>query len=59
MIVYKVEVIADESGKWCGNGLRFNTNEQAITYAKNLAARWLAVREWRVIEVEASDVPTN
>jgi len=53
---YKVEVIADASGKWCGNALRFATREQAETEAADLMARWFAVREWRVVE---SDEPVN
>ncbi len=47
---YKVEVIADSSGQWCGNGLRFSTFESADRYALNLAWRWSAVRETRVLE---------
>jgi hypothetical protein len=52
---YKVEVIADDSG-WAGNGLRFATKVEAERYAKDLQWRWLAVREWRVVE---SDEPVN
>lgn len=47
--MYKVEVIADDSGKWCGNGLRFATEQEAIDHAKNLAWRWTLVRDWRVV----------
>ena len=28
---FKPEVIADTSGKWCGNALRFATREEAKT----------------------------
>jgi hypothetical protein len=48
---YKVEVIADSSGEWVGNGLRFDTEELARLYGADLAGRWLSVREWRVVEV--------
>lgn len=48
---YKVEVIADNSGKWCGNGLTFETRIQAEGYGMDLASRWTLVREWRVVEV--------
>ncbi len=48
-LAYKVEVIADSSGKWCGNALRFETEEQARQYGENLFMRWTAVREWRVV----------
>ena len=52
---FKVEVIADASGAWCGNALRFATREEAEANAQDLMARWFAVREWRV--VESSDAP--
>src|SRR4029079_1125944 len=45
---YKVEVIADDSGKWVSNALRFPTEERAKQYGRDLAARWTSVREWRV-----------
>jgi hypothetical protein len=47
---YKAEVIADSSGKWCGNELRFAKREDAEAYAIDLSMRWTAVREWRVVE---------
>ena len=47
---YKAEVIADNSGQWCGNALRFATREEAEAYARDLFSRWTAVREWRVVE---------
>jgi hypothetical protein len=46
---YKVEVIADDSGKWCSNSLRFATEEEARAYGDDLFVRWTAVREWRVV----------
>ncbi len=49
---YKVEVIADGSGEWVGNLLKFDTVEEAEAYAKDLADRWTLVRDWRVVEVE-------
>jgi hypothetical protein len=49
---YKAEVIADNSGKWCGNGLRFATHKEAEDYARDLSYRWTLVREWRVVESE-------
>ena len=48
--MYKAEVIADSSGKWCGNGLQFETETEAETYAQDLSMRWTAVRDWRVVE---------
>jgi len=53
---YKVEVIADRSGKWCGNGLTFDTRETAEWYARDLAGRWFMVEQWRVVEVPADVV---
>ncbi len=47
---WKPEVIADSSGKWCGNDLRFATREEALANVKNLESRWLLVRDTRVVE---------
>ena len=48
---FKVEVIADGSGKLYGNLLRFATRAEAEVYAQDLALRWTLVRDWRVVEV--------
>lgn len=48
--MWKVEVIADSSGKWCGNAMRYDTKEEAEKAAFDLAMRWMAVRDWRVVE---------
>lgn len=53
---FKGEVIADSSGKWVGNSLRFATHDEAETYIRGLAYRWTAVRDWIVVE---SDDPVN
>jgi hypothetical protein len=53
---WKPEVIADSTGKWCGNGLRFATHQEAQANALNLAMRWTAVRAIRAVE---SDDPVN
>lgn len=55
-VSYGAEVIADDTGKFYGNELRFATREQAEEYARDLEMRWMLVREWRV--VESSD-PVN
>lgn len=47
---FAAEVIADSSGKFCGNALRFPTREAAEAYARDLSSRWMMVREWRVVE---------
>src|SRR5712692_783911 len=53
---FKPEVIADTSGKWCGNALRFATREEAEANVRDLMMRWFAVRETRIVE---SDDPVN
>jgi hypothetical protein len=55
-VSYAPEVIADSSGKWCGNALRFATREEAEANVFNLSMRWMLVRETRVVE---SDDPVN
>ncbi len=50
---WKAEVIADNSGKWVGNGLVFETELEAKLYASNLANRWMAVRQTRVVSSDA------
>jgi hypothetical protein len=44
------EVIADGSGKWCGNALRFATRQEAEQQVFDLSMRWFAVRDTRVVE---------
>ena len=50
------EVIADSSGKFVGNALRFATEAEALASAKDLSERWTAVREFRAAE---SDDPVT
>jgi hypothetical protein len=50
-VKFKVEVIADNSGKWCGNAMVYDTYGEAKDAAIDLMNRWLLVREWRVVEV--------
>jgi hypothetical protein len=47
---WKPEVIADNSGVWTGNALRFATKEEAEAYARDLYSRWTSVRETRAVE---------
>lgn len=49
---WKAEVIADNSGQWVSNGLRFATQQEAEGYARDLMYRWTAVREIRTVEVD-------
>jgi hypothetical protein len=53
---WKTEVIADRSGAWAGNGLRFAYRNEAQAYVADLFSRWTAVREPRVVE---SDDPVT
>jgi hypothetical protein len=43
------EVIADGSGVWCGNALRFETFEEAHANVQDLSWRWMLVRDTRVV----------
>jgi len=53
---YGGEVIADSTGKWCGNSLRFATEEEAKAYVDDLMWRWTSVCKRRVVQ---SDDPVN
>ena len=53
---YAPQVIADNSGKFYGNALRFATREEAEANVAHLASRWMLVRETRVVE---TDDPVN
>jgi len=50
--MWKVEVIADNSGEWAGNAMRYETKEEAEAAARDLASRWLLVRKWRVVKTK-------
>ena len=49
---WKPEVVADSSGKWDSNTLRFATKDEAELYVYDLMLRWTMVRDTRCIEVE-------
>jgi hypothetical protein len=49
---YKPQVIADDTGEWVGNGLVFATEAEADAYVKDLASRWVLVRNTRIVEVD-------
>jgi hypothetical protein len=46
-VSWRPEVIADSSGQWYPNGLRFATEQEAIDSARDLFDRWILVREYR------------
>ncbi len=49
---WKPEVIADSSGKWCGNALRFATEQEAKDNVRALEWKWTSVRDTRVVECD-------
>lgn len=51
-ISWAPQVIADNSGQWAGNALRFATKEEAEANVKNLEWRWYAVKETRVVPTQ-------
>lgn len=51
-MAWKPEVIADSSGKWCGNALVFETEQEAKQYVFDLSMRWTMVRDTRVRSVD-------
>lgn len=57
--MFKVEVIADNSGIWVSNRLTFTTEVEADEYARNLVGRWMAVREFRIVECNPENNKVN
>jgi hypothetical protein len=53
---WKIEVVVDDSGEWEGDPLRFETEREALAYARDLEFRWSAVRDKRVVK---SEEPVN
>jgi hypothetical protein len=53
LVSFKPEVVADSSGQWCGNALRFATREEAEANVQDLMMRWFAVRDIRLVECGA------
>jgi hypothetical protein len=48
---WKPEVqTAGNGDDWNGNALRFATKKEAADYVLDLACRWTAVTDWRVVE---------
>lgn len=45
---YKTEVFAD--GSWCGNGLVFATEAEAVEYGKELLSRWMVPTDSRAVQ---------
>ena len=53
---WKIEVVVDDSGEWEGDPLRFETQREALAYARDLEFRWSAVRDKRIVR---SQDPVN
>jgi len=49
---WKAEVIADNSGQWAQNAIRFATREEAELYVYDLMNRWFLVRDTKVTECD-------
>ncbi len=49
---WKIELVVDDSGEWEGDPLRFETEREALAYARDLELRWSAVRDKRVVKSE-------
>jgi hypothetical protein len=47
---FRPEVVADSTGKFIPNGLRFATQAEAEAYAKDLMFRWTSVTDTRAVE---------
>lgn len=53
---WKIEVVVDDSGEWEGDPWRFETEREALAYARDLELCWSAVRDKRVVK---SQDPVN
>jgi len=53
---WKVEVMVDDSGEWESDPFRFESEHEALVYARDLELRWSAVRDRRIVE---SNEPVN
>jgi len=49
---WKVELIVDDTDEWEGGSLRFDTEQEALAYARDLELRWSAVRDKRIVKSE-------
>jgi hypothetical protein len=53
---YRVEVHTPNDNAWAGNGLRFETREEADSYGFDLLSRWFVPDDYRIVEI---DEPAN
>jgi len=48
----EVNTAGDPPDSWTSNALRFDTEDEAKDYARDLTSRWTAVRDWRVVQCD-------
>jgi hypothetical protein len=53
--MFKVEVRADSSRVWSGNALVFASELEAFAYARDLAARWTVVGDYRIVRIDTPE----
>ena len=49
--MYKVQVQTGKNTAWSGNGLKFDTRDDAKKYAIDLMSRWLLVTNYRIVKL--------
>lgn len=54
-MAFLIEVVADASGKWAGNAMRYGDFQSAKDAAIDLANRWLLVTKARVVEFDEDE----
>jgi len=50
-MMFKFEVQTLDSNSWSSNAMTYDTKEAAEEAARDLMSRWMAVTDWRVVEV--------
>lgn len=48
---YRVLIRTRGESEFVGNGLRFDSEQEAERHARDLFSRWTALEEWKVEEV--------
>lgn len=52
---WRVDVTTTGDSTWATNALRFDTEENARLYARDLTGRWFAVKDYRIVPAETPD----
>jgi hypothetical protein len=53
---WRADVLARGETTWASNALRFDSRDGALSYARELSGRWMAVDKWRAV---TSDTPSG